>query len=752
MGSFDKPRNESVHNLPVLNQRSNRELALYDDDLNRPPIEGELDMRALWRVLVRYRRLMSLIFVTVVVAAMATTMMKREIYSASALLEINTAGRNIVKFQNVQSEEISASEHLSTQSRILASKAVAEEVIRRLDLIDDPELSGKIRQRTVKNGLKRLIKILKPSAPRSYSDEVRKNSAIKRYLSRLSISPIRKSTLINVKFRSFDPEMSAKIVNEHMNAYIWLSSQRRYNSTSGAKSFLNKEIENVQKKLASSQKELTEFARVHGVIDIEDRNNIMLERMAKLNSALSEVQNDRINAETKYIQSQSESPGAIVDVIDDELVKTLKQDLVSLNAQYLEKAKIYKPGYPSMQQLKAKINELEVSIDYQMERRLSGLKTNFEQLDLREERLKSELQDFKAQMLNVQDRSVQYGILKRELDANKQLYAGLLERTKEVGVAAGMELNVGSVVDHAIAPRSASSPVLLRSLITACLFAAVLALMVALLLAILDNTIADEDQLRKVTQLSPLGIAPTIEPQGVKPRAGMSRVYMVNTIAHHHPDSGFSEAMQSVRTSLAYTSQGGLPKSLMVTSAMPGEGKSTIAMNLAVSYAKSGYRVVIVDGDLRNSKLHDVFSLPRSPGLADVLEEGISETLYGFKEIEHLSMLVSGCPSSASPVDLLGSNSMQELLERFERDFDLVIIDSPPIGRIADSILISRAVDAVLMVVAADKAPQDEVKRAMNRLRMVNAPVVGTILNKASGGAADYGAGYGKHRKLANSA
>ena len=603
-------------------------------------------------------------------------------------------------------------------------------------------MNGHIRQRDLRNGIKGTKRFFKTTLATLLGEGIPKlevntqikpasmKSVEKRYLSRLSVDPVHKSSLINIKFRSFDAEKSARIVNEHLKAYIWLTAQRRYESTSGAKVFLEGEIANVQQKLSSSQKELTEFARTNGVIDTEDRDNIMIERLAILNQELSNVQSERIDAETLYIQSQSSDADDISIVVDDGLIKTLRQDHAELSAEYYRQSKIYKADYPVMAQMRAKLNELELNIQSQANKKITALKTNFEQLSLREDQLNNELQEFKTQMLDLQDKSVQYNILKRELDANKTLYAGLLERTKEVGVAVGVELNVASVVDEAQAPNSPISPNLTKSLMNASVIGLFLSFGIAFLLAMLDNRVSDVTQLRKLTNLNHLGITPKIESTNGTPTSNKERIYMYNTMAHYHPASQFSEAMQSVRTSLSCITPQGMPKSIMITSALAGEGKSTIAMNLAVSYAKSGMKVMLIDTDMRRSRHHDVFNFPVSPGLSEYLTSAVPVVPYGFKEIKGLSMIVSG-DTVESPVDLLRSPRMIELINRCEQDYDLVVVDTPPVSGIADSTLVATLVESVLFVVGADQVPQDAVKQAIAQLQMVNAPIIGTIFNNA---------------------
>jgi len=714
--------------FPVTqDQLHNRGVAVYDDNLVRTNDEDEIDLRALWRIVVRYRKLIGLIFLVTVVTALMITLLMRPMYTATVFLEINTSGRNLVKFQNVESQDLGSREYITTQSKILGSSAIAEQVVKNLDLINEPEFNGKLKQRGLLNGIKSVINVFRSSSDKSEADRIK--DATNRYENRLTIAPTRNTSLVNVSIKSFDPELASKIANEHANAYIGISDDRRFNSTSGAKAFLEKEISNIQAKLETSEKQLNDFARKNGVIDVEDRNNIMIARLGDLNKSLSEVQSERIDAETKAIQAKLTDSATLASVYDDVLIKALREEKATLNAEYYELLKIYKPKYPAMQQLQAKISDIESSIQSQASKIVGGLSSNFEQLKLREERLNQELEKLKEQLLNLQDRAVTYNILKREWEANKELYSGLLERTKEVGVAAGMELNVASIVDVASVPDKASSPNLLLNLLIASLLGAAIGLGAAFLLAMLDNTINDVEQLNQITNIGHLGVAPEIELDDELIKDEISRRKMMDTILHHDPGSSFSESIQSVRTSLSYARAGGFPKSIMLTSSLAGEGKSTICMNLAISCANAGKSVVVIESDLRRSRLYKIFGVPAAPGLSDYLVGSKHAMPYKVAQIPNLSVLVAGS-KTPNPVDLLGSVEMKNLISEYQEQYDLVIVDAPPILMLADSVVVSRMVDAVLFVVSAHDTPKDAVKGSIDRLRMVGAPLIGTVLNK----------------------
>jgi len=730
------------NNLPAIRGQgeSNMEMVAYDGNYERVVDEDEIDLRALWRTVMRFKKLIATIFVMVVLSALVVTLLMRPTYTASILMEVNTGGRNLVKFQNLEEQDNNAREYLITQSKILESDAVARKVIDNLELEKEPEFTGELSQRGLLTGLRSIVRLILPNDQDKLGEEQLqlklKKGALSRYLKRVSVSSIRNSSLVRVNFESFTPELSAKIANVHGEAYIALSDQRRFNSTSGAKNFLEKEISNVQARLETSEKQLTDFARKNGVIDVEDRNNIMLSRLSELNQALAEVQNDRIDAETQFTQSKSAEADQLVVVFDDALIKNLREQQAQLQSEYFELAKIYKPKYPRMEQLKAKIDELESSISDQAAKITGGLETRYDQLVLRENRLIEELDKLKQQMLNLQDRAVTYNILKREWESNKELYSGLLERTKEVGIAAGMELNVASVVDVAKVPERASSPNLILNIAIASVLGLMAGLGTAFLLAMLDNSVNDVEQLHNVAKVGHLGVIPDAVGSGEEFNDAQ-----LDQWVHGNPQSNFSESVQSLRTSLTYSQAGGMPKSLMITSSMPGEGKTTVAINLALSVAKSGKRVIVVEADLRKPRHAKIFGKPSSPGLTDLLVAGEVFLPYKVAEVDGLEFLVAGS-NAPNPVDLLGSLSMKDLITGLEQEYDLVLIDCPPVLGLADAIIVSSLVQGVVFVAAAHQTPKDAIKNSINRLRLANATIVGSVLNKLNANSAGYGDDY----------
>ena len=683
-----------------------------------------IDLKEYWQVVVNHRVMIAAVTAAFILMAVLYTLLLRPVYTASALLEISDGNSQMVQFDNIDSVETGTDSYLATQSRVLESESVAKIVINDLKLLNNPEFNGEIAQRGIFGGINSLTGIIKTEDGVEATADYEIQRAVKVYLSRLSIEPIRKSSLISVSFNSFNPELAARIANAHVSAFVAFSEDRQFNSTSGAKRFLEREIDDIQARLETSEKQLTEFARRYRVVDVEDKNNIILERLNNLNATLSEIQAKRIDAESQNRLAQLGDTADLSSTYDNPLILSLREELATVKAQYYEKLEIYKPEYPLMQQLDARVNQIQAAIDEQSRKISSGYESNASQLNDNENQLKEEINRLTSELLDLQDRAVSYNILKRELEADKEIYAGLLERTNEIGVLAGMVKNTAQIVDPAVVPSGPSSPNLKLNVV----LAAVLGLMVgvgwALLLKLLDKTISVPDEIERKLELSLIGSVPLL------PKATSDKLRRGESMIPQMPSPEFAEAIQSIRTSMAFSNAGGLPKSVMLTSSAPGEGKSTISMSIASSFAMSGKNVVFLEADIRHDSQAKLFGLPNAPGLSDYLSGQSDLVIHSnLRGVDGLDLIVSGT-QSPNTVNLLESEQMQELILALEEQYDLVVVDAPPVIGIADSLLISQKVKSVLFVVAAGVTHTDVAQRAISRLQSVNAPMMGVILNK----------------------
>jgi succinoglycan biosynthesis transport protein ExoP len=723
--------------LPVQHQGSTA-IAAYDPYLNPPSDDDDgLDLRELWRTVLKYRWTILGVLVLALATTAVATLLMRPVYRSSALLEVDPNRQNIVKFQNVDEANIASKEYAETQANILRSESVARAVIEALELEKTPEFSGDMDQRGIIAGVKGVVKVIMGDDPDQAGSEdatIRKERGLMgRFSERLTVAPIRRSNLFDVSFDSFDPRLSARIANEVVAQFINLNDSRRFGSTSGAKAFLEREIARVQARLETSEKDLTEFARRYQIVDIEDRSNIVEIRLQDLSKNYTEVKAQRIAAESLYIQASGGQADSMVTVLDEPLITRLKQELATLRAQYTELSKIYKPAYPDLVKLQAKIEETEATLRQEIYRVVQSLKLRYQELTEKERLLDEELERQKEQLLNVRDRAIQYNILKREWETNKELYSGLLERMKEVGVAAGMELTNISVIDPAAVSMRPHSPRLLLNLALAGVLGLTGGLGLAFLLAYLDNTVRNPEELERAAHLTSFGMVPLRSSE----KGGALERSRFDLLAADFPDDGMAEAFRSVRTSLMFSTPEGIPKTLLVTSATAGEGKSTTICNLAIVLAQNNLRVLLIDCDLRKPRLHRTFEMPSSPGLSEALVGNESQIVRQTR-VPGLSFVPSGTPPP-NPAELLSSMRLNEFLAEQNEHFDVILLDTAPILGLADTIVLSTKVKGALLVVSSANVSRDALRESVKRLRHVRAPLIGAVLNRVDISSREYG-------------
>ena len=728
--------------LPVrYNSESDKQISIYDPALiNTVDADDDIDLLSLWRIVKKYKWTIFSFFLLITITTTILTVLMRPVFTASALIEVKPDRGSIVKFQNIENETVDATQFLETQVNILQSKAVAEAVIDKLDLESNPEINGEVKQRGVLQGLSGIASYmlnLKESLAgeveqqSNYQDLVEEVTRLNNFSERLSINSIKNSYLFQVSFESFNPNLAADVANTVVDEFVRLNVDRRINSSSGAKSFLQREIEKVQAKLESSEKTLTEFARDNQIVDVEDKGNILNQRLSDLSAQITVVANERMAAGALYDQAQNtETRDSLRPVLADLLIQNYKNELAVLQAEYFKLSRIFKPAYPQLVQLRSQIDELNKLINIETDRIVEGIKKDYEQLQIKEESLTAALNDQNQEILDLQDRSIQYNILKREWETNKELYRGLLERVKEVGVAAGMELNNISNVDKARVPISPSKPDLMLNITLASALGLFGGIALAFLLNFLDNTVRSVEEFESITHLPCLGVLPLGGRASKLSRENRSNEAeeSMEMIVTQNKKNSLSEAFRSIRTSLMFSSAQGVPKSLLITSSGPGEGKTTISCNLASVLAASGSKVLLIDCDLRKPRIHKIFKIPSSPGLTDMLLNGFNSSGLHKLSDQDVYILPSGV-LPPNPAELLGSKEMSEVLEAATEKFDHVILDCAPVLGLADSVVTTTKVKGVVFVSKFGEVNKEALKQTVKRLKMVRAPILGGILN-----------------------
>jgi len=696
-------------------------LAPYDGRWGASVPGDEIDVRQVWYTIVRYRWTIAAVVAVVLLSTLLATFLMRPVFRGASLIEIRLPVSPITLGGPVPVIAGQSREYLETQSRILSSRSVALAVIDRLHLRSHPEFNGATTQRGFLSGLRQIGAVIGRSADDSSLPQDAEWELQTALLEHVNVLPVRDSNLVQVSFDSFSPELAARGANAIVEEFVRLNDQRRFRSASGAKRFLEAEIATIEDQLEASEKALTAFARQHKVVDVDESMNLGTSRISQLTQELTRVVGARIAAESLYQQLKDSSESGLPSEIENEVTLALKDSLARSNGLYMRLSRIYKENYPKLRQIAAKIAEDRRSLEREVQAVVASAAADFKKARRREDLLREELEREKATLLDAKDRAVQYHILQREWETNRQLHSGLLEQMKNLDVAGTMEIDNVSVIDRAQVPPDPHKPRLAVNAGIALGLGTVLGLALAFVLAYLDDVIRTPEQFEALTGVASLGAVPKFEALSLGADERLER------IADSQRESSIAEAMRLVRLNLEVLSERTGARLLQVTSAAVGEGKTTTAANLAVVLAQRGSRVLLVDADLRRPRLHEIFGVSLSPGLGEALEGKAHVTVHK-TDVENLSLLTAG-GSTLDPEKALGTVNMEVLTEGASEAFDFVILDSAPILGITDSTTVGTRVDGVIIVVSAEQGRERAVREAVRRLRLVGAPLLGGVIN-----------------------
>ena len=745
----DQQPSDSSHSLAIARQR--RELAMYEGGYEEPFYDRDedvIDLRHYWRVIMARKGTILLVLAIVLVATLIRTSLQTPIYRASTTLQIDRQTAKITQYEGVTPEAGRWDyEFYQTQYELLKSKALAQRVVDELGLESSSDFLGEDREKgsffsELRSAIGSLIRgedAVAESTDSEASEEESGSELAEILRGGLTVKPIRNSKLVVLSYDSPDKKLAAEIVNAVAKNFINMSLERRFDASSYAKTFLQERVKQVRADLEDSERALAEYAREREIIDIEAKQSILMHKIRELESKLVESEARRIADEAKYREYKDAVMAGSLHVLESEIIAQHKEKLAALEAEYAEKLKIYKPAYPAMVQLQDKIREVKDDIRQEIENIKISVLTRYKAALREEAMLKARVAEIKQEILDLQSRSTQYQALKRDVETNRELYDSLLQRMKEVGVASGVGLNNISVIDKAEVPKQAYKPNLRKNLMIALVLGLFGGIGLAFLFDHLDDTIKSGEDLEKLTRLPVMGVVPEVG------RGQELAEESVALLTVEEPTSAVAEAYRSIRTALSFSTASGAPKVLHVTSSASGEGKTTTALALAIAHAQAGQNVLLIDADLRNPSLHKELGLSNEVGLSNYLVANYRPTQVVQKsDIERLWVLPTG-PIPPNPAELLSSSKMVDFVTAGAARFDQVIIDSPPVLGLADSLILASLSNATLLVVDAGVTRSGLIEGALKRLRHVHAHLIGTVLAKYGQGSSGYGYDYHYH-------
>ncbi|HVN19626.1 MAG TPA: polysaccharide biosynthesis tyrosine autokinase [Dongiaceae bacterium] len=698
-----------------------------------------------FRILIKRKWVIITCFITIFSVVAIATLKTTPIYEASGTIAVNKPDATL-NFQNSATFSLDYFDptELDTEVKILQSDLLAMQVIRELNLDRRPEFSGP-----------------SPAIPSAdlasdplQTDPTRVSSMIGGFKGGLRVNLSPNTRIIEVHYRSADPQMAANVVNTLMQTYVENNFKARFESTMQASDWLSKQLVDLQMKVETSQEKLVRYQKEHEIVGADEKQNITMAKLDELNKQLTAAESERMDKEALYRMVDSRDTDAIISsVIEDSgtgpqsstaLLGTLRAKEAELKIQVADLSTQFGPSYPKLSQLNGQLREIDAQIQTEMKKIAAKVRGQYNAALQRENMLREAFEKQKQEANKLNESAIEYTLLKRDVDTNRQLYEGLLQKLKEAGVSAGLKSNNFRIVDGARPPTGPIEPNVPRNL----LFAAVLGLAsgvgLAFLIEGLDNTIRTTEQAQAISGLASLGIIP-LGSKSAREGSNPKRLVIatskeaVELVTQVRPQSQMAESYRALRTSLLLSNLGSPPRVIVVTSALPQEGKTTTSINTAVVLAQKGIRVLLIDADLRRPSIHKTLGMGPHSGLSNVLTGSITldQAITRSSVLPNLFVLPAGTPPP-NPAELLASANMREVLSQLREQYDHVVIDTPPSLSVTDAVVLSPRADAVVLVIRSGQTTKQALRRSRDLLMQVNAKVVGVLLNAVDLTSPDY--------------
>lgn len=697
--------------------------------------EEEVHLRDYLNIILRRKWVVLTFLIAIVTTVTIGTFLKKPLYKSAITVKIEKENPNILAFKDVVGLERTEEDYYQTQYKVLKSRNLAKRVIRTLNLAVHPEFSVPEEEKENSLASRELLAQDSPLEDVSISSQL-----IDRFLDRIDVVPLQKSRLVNVSFVSYDPQLSARAADAIGEAFIDLNIESKFEATHQARAWLEKQLEVMKAKVEQAEEKLNEYAAKNQIIFLEktddkgkgtDSESIVSKKLSELSTEMTAATAERISREALYREIHSGEQDSSSVVMNNPLIMELKKSYAALEAEYNELLKTYKPDYPKMVRLKEHATQVKKKIDQETKKVVASVRKDYEVAVKRENQLKATLDSQKKEALDLNQRAIQYQILKREADTNKELYNGLLQRLKETGVSASLTASNIQVLDNAEVPKDPFKPNKTLNIFLSLIVGLFGGIGLAFFTEYLDRSIKTPEDIEKKVSLPPLGLVPHYP--------GSKESLPVEYISHSDGRSPIAEAYRSIRTFILLSTGGKPPRILMVTSPERSAGKTTTSINTAISLTKSDVKVVLIDADMRKPRLHRVFELENTKGLSTFLSGNaeFDDGLIQPTTIDNLDIIAAG-PVPPNPAELLTSYRFQDLLHGLYPLYNFIVIDTPPVLGIADPLIISSRTDGVIMVVRSGQTSKEAVHEAKRLLLSVNAKILGVVLNSVDQGAMRY--------------
>ena len=680
--------------------------------------------------------ILSFLVAVVTIVSIATFRMQ-PVYTTTARIEIDRENTNVLPFQGADSYDLMADmdNYIETQSRILTSETLALQTIRNSGLIPHEEMQGA------------------PSGSEAITSgslaNHRRPPELGAFLGSLSVRRVPQSRLLDVSFESTDPLLAAEILNAHVANFMEGNFRSRYDTTAKATSWLTDQLSDIKVQVQDSEAARLAYEREHQIWQLDDRQNITTQRLADLNKEFTDAQSERMRKEAIYEFAKAGNLDVVPQMRETATFQELTRRRSELYQAYLDALNQYGPNFPKVQRMQAQMKEVDTLLEDQKRKILEIMGNDYNAARQREGLLNEALNEQKGEVNLMAQSMVEYNILKRQAEANKSMYDGLLTKLKEANIAAGLKSSNIRVVDPAMVPSTPSRPAKAKNIGLSFLVGLVGGIGLALLREYLDNTVKTPDDIENLARLPALAVVPSFTNENGTGRRGLltpgassnGHDKRIELVAQHLPKSPMSEAFRALRTAMLLSQADHPPQVVLVTSALPREGKTTAAANLAVTLAQLGDRTLLIDADLRKP------GIGRLLNLTDGKYAGLSSYLAGVSSLDlvavphptiaNLVAIPTG-PLPPNPADLLSSHKLADALRELRSQYKFIVIDSPPVMAATDAVILSVQADGVLLVVRSGETPKEAFTRARDLLTSVKCNLLGVVLNAVDSSAPDY--------------
>jgi len=711
--------------------------------LDMMPQEGHLLDHLL--ILRKHKWLIISFLLALVTVVTIATFRMQPIYEASTRIEIDRETSNFLPFAGSDPYDLyqDLENYIETQSKILVSETLAIQTIKSLHLDQDPRFGGHVPSPGT-------LAVIAPESGLALPP------SLGAFLGGLSVKRVPNSRLLDVTFAASDPKLAAAVVNAHVNNFIEQNFRSRYEATTQASNWLANQLDELKVKVEASEDARIKYERDNQIWTIDEKQDVTAQKLGDLNRELTEAQADRINKDAVYELAKAGNYDAIPAVRESPVIQESLKRRGELSDQYTEALNQYGPKFPKVVRLEAQLNESQQLIEGEKKNIGNQIEAEYRGSRQREVLLQRALDQQKNEAASMADKMVEYNILKREAEANKQLYDGLLQKLKEAGISAGLRSSNIRVVDPALIPTTPSRPNKSRNVFLAIIVGLIGGVGLAFVREYLDNTVKNPEDVRSLSRLPSLAVVPVFTSSNGVGRGRLQKLLRdsgngfherVALLSHSEPQSQVSEAFRALRTSLLLSQPDHPPQLILVTSALPHEGKTTASVNIGVTLAQLGDNTLLIDADLRKPGISRALSMNDGKvGLSSYLAGvvGLDLVTIPHPVIKNLHAIPTG-PIPPNSADLLSSHRLVEMICELRKRYKFIVIDSPPIMAATDAVILSALVDGVLLVVRSGETPKEALMRTRDLLHSVRSRVLGVVLNAVDSSSPNYYYSYRYH-------